>query len=169
MDCSPPGSSVHGILQARLLEWVVMPSFSAAAAAAKSLQSCPTLSDPMDWQPTRLLHPWDFPGKCTGVGCHCLLQGRDLVNYKSSYMTWIQVLWYWTSSPLCVLSFHFFNSLFPRIEVFILKPSCHFWSFMVGTFALILKSLSLYQHHEIFHFSSEVLKCLLLPLNQLSI
>ena len=26
MDCSPPGSSVHGILQARMLEWVVMPS-----------------------------------------------------------------------------------------------------------------------------------------------
>jgi len=23
-------------------------------------------------QPTRLLHPWDFPGKSTGVGCHCL-------------------------------------------------------------------------------------------------
>ena len=27
MDCSPPGSSVHGILQARILEWVVI-SFS---------------------------------------------------------------------------------------------------------------------------------------------
>ena len=26
MDCSPPGSSVHGILQARILEWAVMPS-----------------------------------------------------------------------------------------------------------------------------------------------
>ena len=25
-------------------------------------------------QPTRLLHPWDLPGKSTGVGCHCLLQ-----------------------------------------------------------------------------------------------
>ena len=25
MDCSPPGSSVHGILQARILEWVIMP------------------------------------------------------------------------------------------------------------------------------------------------
>ena len=25
-------------------------------------------------QPTRLLHPWDFPGKSTGVGCRCLLQ-----------------------------------------------------------------------------------------------
>ena len=26
MDCSPPGSSVHGILQARILEWVAMSS-----------------------------------------------------------------------------------------------------------------------------------------------
>ena len=26
MDCSPPGSFVHGILQARILEWVAMPS-----------------------------------------------------------------------------------------------------------------------------------------------
>ena len=89
--------------------------------AVKSLQSCPTLCDPIDgshqappslrfsrqghwsglpfpspkhesekWkrshsvvsdserphglQPTRLLHPWDFPGKSTGVGCHCLLR-----------------------------------------------------------------------------------------------
>ena len=25
MDCSPPGSSVHGILQARIPEWVAMP------------------------------------------------------------------------------------------------------------------------------------------------
>ena len=48
---------------------------SAAAAAAKSLQSCPTLCDPIDGrQPTRLPRLWDSPGKNTGVGCHCLLQ-----------------------------------------------------------------------------------------------
>ena len=46
-----------------------------AAAAAKSLQSCPTLCDPIDvWQPTKLPRPWDSPGKNTGVGCHFLLQ-----------------------------------------------------------------------------------------------
>ena len=42
------------------LEWALLtlcPYHTAAAASAKSLQSCPTL------QPTRLLHPWDFPGK----------------------------------------------------------------------------------------------------------
>ena len=54
LDCSPPGSSVHGILQERILEWIAI-LFSntvvmrynnvnyliPAAAAAKSLQSCP--------------------------------------------------------------------------------------------------------------------------------
>ena len=30
---------------------------------------------PNGLQPTRLLSPWDFPGKNTGVGCHFLLQG----------------------------------------------------------------------------------------------
>ena len=29
---------------------------------------------PHRWQPTRLLRPWDSPGKNTGVGCHFLLQ-----------------------------------------------------------------------------------------------
>ena len=31
MDCSPPGSSVHGILQTRILEWVAMPSSRASS------------------------------------------------------------------------------------------------------------------------------------------
>ena len=47
---------------------------AAAAAAAASLQSCPTLCDPHGLQPIRLPRPWDSPGKNTGVGCHFLLQ-----------------------------------------------------------------------------------------------
>ena len=44
--------------------WVEkIPWRRAAAAAAKSLQSCPTLWDPIDGSP-----PWDSPGKNTGVG-----------------------------------------------------------------------------------------------------
>ena len=43
-----------------------------AATAAKSLQWSLTVR-PHRRQPTRLPHPWDFPGKSTGVGCHCLL------------------------------------------------------------------------------------------------
>ena len=100
--------------------WLWLPFLYAAAAAAKSLQLCLTLCDPIEaahqappslgfsrqeywsellfpspmhesekWkcsrsvvsnsyrphglQPSRLLHPWDFPGVSTEVGCHCLL------------------------------------------------------------------------------------------------
>ena len=45
---------------------------AAVAAATKLLQSCLTVRTQRQ-QPTRLLHPWDFLGKDTGVGCHFLL------------------------------------------------------------------------------------------------
>ena len=53
--------------------------WAAAAAAAKSLQSCPTLCDPINGS-TRLPYPWDSPGKNTGVGCHFLLQCMKVKN-----------------------------------------------------------------------------------------
>ena len=74
IDGSPPGSPVPGILQARTLEWVAI-SFS-KAWKEKWKWSRSVMSDsvpPHTQQPTRLLRPWDFPGKSTGVGCHCLL------------------------------------------------------------------------------------------------
>ena len=46
-------------------------------AAAKSLQSCPTLR-PHRRQPTRPCRPWDSPGKNTGVVCHFLLQSMKV-------------------------------------------------------------------------------------------
>ena len=63
-DGSPPGSSVPGILQARILEWVAI-SFSNACMHAKSLQSCSTLCDPMDSSPL-------------GSSVHGILQARIL-------------------------------------------------------------------------------------------
>ena len=62
VDCSPPGSSVHGIFQARVLEWVAI-AFAAAYPSDDLIfcssifpsvqfssvsQSCPTLCDPMN-------------------------------------------------------------------------------------------------------------------------
>jgi len=48
MDCSPPGSSVHGILQVRILEWVAMPSSRGSGSITRiksaSLMS-PALAD----------------------------------------------------------------------------------------------------------------------------
>ena len=61
------------------------------AAAAKSLQSCPTVW-PHRWQPTRLLRPWDSPGKNTGVGCHFLLQSM-IVKSESEVAQLCPTLW----------------------------------------------------------------------------
>ena len=66
----------------QLMTWIkMMKSQAKHAAAAKSLQSCPTLCDPPHrWQPTRLPRPWDSPGKNTGVDCHFLLQCMKVKN-----------------------------------------------------------------------------------------
>ena len=73
IDSSPQGSAIPGTLQARTLEWVAI-SFSNAWKWKVKVKSLSCLTQrPHGLQPTRLLYPWDFPGKSTGVGCHCLL------------------------------------------------------------------------------------------------
>ena len=41
---------------------------------------------PHGLQPTSLLRPWDFPGKSTGVGCHCLLRIFWLPSLNSPFL-----------------------------------------------------------------------------------
>ena len=52
-----------------ILKDVDVLKMAASVRFSSVAQSCLTLG----LQPTRLLHPWDFPGKSTGVSCHCLL------------------------------------------------------------------------------------------------
>ena len=81
IDGSPPGSSVPEILEARTLEWVAI-SFSNAWKWRVKVKSLSCLTQrPHGLQPTRLLCPWDFPGKSTGVGCHCLLHYCLLLHW----------------------------------------------------------------------------------------
>ena len=57
--------------------WSGLPFPSPMHEREKWKGSCSVVSDssqPHGLQPTWLLHPWDFPGKSTGVGCHCLLR-----------------------------------------------------------------------------------------------
>ena len=59
-------------------------------------QSCPTCCDLMDYS-TRLLCPWNFPGKNNGVGCHFLLQGIFLTQGSNLCL----LLWQTGSLQLC--------------------------------------------------------------------
>ena len=97
IDGSPPGSPVPGILQARILEWVAI-SFS---SAWKWKWSHSIVSDPQrphGLQPSRLLCTWDFPGKSTGMGCHCLLRKESWAPKNSCF--WTVVLENTLESPL---------------------------------------------------------------------
>ena len=49
-------------------------------------------SEPHGLQPTKLLCPWDFPGKSTGVGCHRLLRSCSRISNK-----YISILWLHTA------------------------------------------------------------------------
>ena len=77
LECFPPALPLIRVSVSWVSDRTRQVSSAAAAAAAKSLQSCPTLR-PHRWQPTRLPHPWDSPGKNTGVGCHFPLQCRKV-------------------------------------------------------------------------------------------
>ena len=82
IDGSPPGSPLPGILQQE--HWSGLP-FPPVHDNEKWKWSRSVVSD-FSWlpglQPTRLLRPWDFPGKSTGVGCHCLRCQEEL---RTSY------------------------------------------------------------------------------------
>jgi len=85
MDCDPPGSSVHGISEARILEWIAI-SFSRASSPPRDLLHWQAGSLPLRHQRTGiseshsvvsalLYGPWNSPGQNTGVGSLSLLQG----------------------------------------------------------------------------------------------
>ena len=59
--------------------WSGSPFPSSIHKSEKWKWSCSVVSNalrPYGLQPTRLLRPWDFPGKSIGVGCHCLLRTK---------------------------------------------------------------------------------------------
>ena len=92
IDGSPAGFPVPGILQVRTLEWVAISSSNAWKWKVKvqSLSRVRLLVT-HGLQPTRLLHPWDFPGKSTGVGCHCLLRDQQQ-KAKKNKIIWSLLL-----------------------------------------------------------------------------
>ena len=79
--CASPQTAAHQALPSlgfsRQEHWSGLPFPSPMRESEKWKWSCSVVSNssqPHGLQPTRLLRPWDLPGKSTGVGCHWVLQ-----------------------------------------------------------------------------------------------
>ena len=77
--CATPQTAAHqappSLGFSKQEHWCGLPFPSPMHESEKWKWSRSVVSDssrPHGLQPTRLLRPWDFPGKSTGVGCHCL-------------------------------------------------------------------------------------------------
>ena len=86
--CATPETAAHlaplSLGFSRQEHWSGLP-FPSIHESEKWKGSRSVVSDsswPHGLQPTRLLRPWDFPGKGTGVGCHRLLPGNILLIFK---------------------------------------------------------------------------------------
>ena len=125
IDCSLPDSSVHGILQARILEWVDIP-FSKGSTWPRNqtwgflhcmqslyclsqkpcpyvlclvAQSCLTLCDTMDCSPPGSSVHGDSPSKNSGVDCHAPLQGIFLTQGSNPGLPHYRKILYLSEPP----------------------------------------------------------------------
>ena len=124
---------------------------------------------PHGLQPSRLLRPWDFPGKSTGVGCHCLLRKRCLVfpillfpsislhwSVRKAFLSLLAILWnsafkwvYLSLSPLLFTSLLFTaickassESHFAFLHFFILEMAWSLYNiYIVMPRKLVLKKI----------------------------
>ena len=94
MDCSLPGSSIHGILQARILEWVARPSSRGSSA-------------PQDWNCVSCISGGCFTTKPLGkppdhpylffkaqFKCHLLQVAHDFLTWVLSFSSFLKCLWH---------------------------------------------------------------------------
>ena len=107
--CATPLTAAHhappSLGFSRQEHWSELPFPSPMHESEKWKGSHWVLSDssrPHGLQPTRLVRPWEFPGKSTGVGCHCLLHSfcralAKLGGWKDSWPGLGYVAYPWTS------------------------------------------------------------------------
>ena len=110
IDCSPSGSPIPGILQARTLEWVAI-SFSNAwkwKVKVKLLSRVRLLVTP--WTAAHQAPPsMGFFSKSAGVGCHCLLHKSPLLWPKFFGQEWQLLTLKFTNTYFVSLSHHSFT------------------------------------------------------------
>ena len=104
--CATPQTAAHqappSLGFSRQEHWSGLPFPSPMHESEKWKWSRSVVSDsswPHGLQPSRFLRPWDFPGKSSGVGCHCLLQCYTAHTLKfyaiiNSLTTYRSRLWF---------------------------------------------------------------------------
>ena len=117
--------------------WIGLPFPSPMHESEKWKWSHSVMSDsscPHGLQPTRLLHPWDFPGKNTGVGCHCLLQNTPALSpkYKS-------ILYITGSSYISILLYNILLCNLSDLWKLTITPQLHLISCLCFNFLSCLK------------------------------
>ena len=110
-------------------------------------------------QPTRLLRPWDFPGKSTGVGCQTTLTPLitsvvKIPRFFHSLLNWLTLSVWALSAPLALKSTY--TSKFQRRQwqpILVLLPGkSHGWRSLVGCSPWGLKESDTTEQLH-FHFS----------------
>ena len=70
---------------------------------------------PRGLQPSRLLCPWDFPGKNTGVGCYFLLQGIFLTQGSNPNLLGLlhhrQILYHWAMEKPTYIQWNIYSAI----------------------------------------------------------
>ena len=107
-------------------------TFHCVCVHAKSLLSCLPLWDPMDpMEHTRLLCPWNYPGKNSGEGSHSLVQGTFPTQGSNLHLLWLlhcrQIIYHWATkeAPLSMVYLHFLLLLLLSFNV-VLKDGVQF-------------------------------------------
>ena len=131
---------------------------AAAAAAAKLLQSCLTLCDPIDGSSPGSPRPWDSPGKNTGVGCHFLLQCMKVKSESEVAQSRPTIATPWTAAYQAPPSMGFSRQEYwrgvplPSLNTWLAKPKVFtIWPFSESLLSPLLEQILEHMSEEHIH------------------
>ena len=154
MDCSPPGSSDHGVLEARILEWVAVP-FSRGSSQSRDRTPVSHIGDKFItiWAPREActvsynifkswkgLRKFSIGGFCIEFECEAILENDQKAGKSSCFLD------NWLTSPVTIL---FVTSRCPQWTPLTLthcEPGpWKYWHLGVPTLSADYESISIYQ------------------------
>ena len=114
MHCSPPGSSVHGILQARILEWVAIPFSRGSSRPRDQTRVCCIAGRLFTSEPPGLVAKW-CPALCSPIDCSMLASLSFTTSWSLLRCRSIESVMLSTHHPLSPALL--LPSVFPSIRV----------------------------------------------------